>query len=225
VAGAVNDALAQVDVPKEKQAEMAAIVNDLGEHASKVREAFGDFILALADQIGGKGIDRCSLQPKIDALVTAREHAAPHLQASFSELHDALNSCQRDQFADALEAVIADREAKAQSGEWLDDLAKSLDLSSDQKDKIKSAIGELDSGVASETKEREKILDAFREDTFSPEKLTPADEVAKRAKARADRMVTLAEDLYTILTPEQRTELSDAIHEKSEKSSSSERRS
>ena len=51
------------------------------------------------------------------------------------------------------------------------------------------------------------VLDAFKKDDFSMEKILPISEVGNRTRMRAEGMVRAAKELAGILTPEQRADL------------------
>jgi hypothetical protein len=217
VARLVADALSKVTIPEDKQAEIRQVVSAMDNDLAAVSEARKALISALADQLESGSIDRCALEPKVNALIEAREHAAPAIEHEFSNLHALLDSCQRGEFADALSARLGEHAEKFKSGAWLDDLASELCLSADQRKEIEHAVKEFGSAIRSEHGEHARLIQAFRGDSFCPEKVVSPAEVDESIKAQAERVVALTEALNHVLTPEQRSKAAERMREKAQR--------
>ena len=105
-------------------------------------------------------------------------------------------------------------------------LGRELKLTDDQKDKIKDTFHEMHKQHAGDAKggpphhgmaphhEMGKVLEAFKGDKFSMDQVAPPVDVKGRAQVGSERILTMAEKIVPILTPEQRALVAKMIRDK-----------
>ena len=225
----------------------------------KVHEQAKALMLAFADQVEKGQIDRAALKPKIDATIAAFEASRPADRAALERTHAILDPSQRDKFVEALKAKMkehhghhggdhakgehakgeheakADHEGKPEHhAMWghggIFQLGRQLNLSDDQKDKIKDAFKDMHAqhkaaaGGADAPHhgppagmphhEMGKVLEAFKGDKFSMDQVAPPVDVKARAQVGSDRILGVSEKIVPILTPEQRAVVAKIIRDK-----------
>ena len=210
----VEEALSQIKLEPQQTAALQAIGSMVNKKEAAVHKAKIELIDALAGQIEKGSIDEKALAPQIEAFVEASESARPIMRAAFDELHDLLDPSQRQQFAEALDRGVNERQKAYAAGTWLDQWAKDFGLSSDQESQIRSAVEKLKPAAAARAKELDKVIDAFKGDKFSIDDVSPAADTAERATAMVKGLVGLTEAVSGVLTPEQRTQAASKIREK-----------
>lgn len=193
--------------------EQRAAAEQLGKQVSEKEKAVADarhaFRSALVDQLKSGRIDEGALKDEIDAVVKARTEASPVLRKAIEDLHGILDPGQRAALADAIEAHM--KEIGKASGAWLDAFAKDLNLSDDQKSRIRDVLAKASPELEEERAGAAAAFDAFKKDDFSIEKISPVARVSERTRARAEGMVARAKEIMAILTPDQRADLAKKI--------------
>lgn len=196
-----------------------------------------DLLLALADQVQAGAIDKAALAPKLEAAAAPWRTAHEADRAALVDLHATLTPNQRKAFAVAFHPgkMRHAEHAKGKHGDhakgqhaatlrergfghaW-----KELDLTSDQKDKLKEAMQAArgkDRGkgeaFAQRRELRRKALESFSSDTFTGEGLFHAN----RAEGRPEHLLQFVEIATPILTPEQRTKAGAMLRERAAKAS------
>lgn len=210
----IGEALSDVCLEPQQREQLANLGTQVESGLAGMEAARNGMMLALADQMEAGKIDRCALQPQIDALVSAREAASPTFRHGLGQLHQILTPEQRTEFVDALTARIKTREDMSIRGQWLDEFAKDVGLSDEQKTEIRALMEKGAPGVKADIEKGKAVLEAFRGDSFDLEKLLPSSEIPTKAAARAEKMVDMAEAIASILTPEQRRLAGAKIREK-----------
>jgi Spy/CpxP family protein refolding chaperone len=234
---AMGSAFAEVPLSPEQRTRIEALFKQTEDrHAEAWRASAAarkELLLALADQVKAGAIDRAALAPKAEAAAAPLKKAHEQDRAALVELHKALTPEQRAQFVDALQDRHSmakkafgrgdGREEHALAGkgkgkhERFGHMWKELDLSSEQKEKLKeamkSAMGERGKGkehFAQRREEMKKLMESFKSDQFTGE--LPGH--GKDGSAMVDRILKFAEVATPILTPEQRTKASEMLRER-----------
>lgn len=255
----VGQALGEVPLRPDQRAELEKLATQAEERHVKVHEQAKALMLAFADQVEKGQIDRAALKPKIDATIAAFEASRPADRAALERTHAILDPSQRDKFVEALKAKMkehhghhggdhakgehakGEHEAKAdhegkpeQHAMWghggIFQLGRQLNLSDDQKDKIKDAFKDMHAqhkaaaggadaphhGPPAGMPHREmgKVLEAFKGDKFSMDQVAPPVDVKARAQVGSDRILGVSEKIVPILTPEQRAVVAKMIRDK-----------
>ena len=208
----VGEALTKVCLSDAQRTAVDGLGKQVAITQNKVHDARRALMTALSDQFKAGKIDEAAIKDKIDALVKAKEAAAPVLYKTIDELHAILDKGQRATFSDAIQMEMKD--IRGASSKWSDSLSKDLNLESDQKSKIEEAVAKAKPALAEEHATTKAAFDAFRGDDFSMEKVAPVAQIGERARNRAKNMITLAKEIAGILTPEQRADLVKKIEAK-----------
>ncbi|MBX3230289.1 MAG: Spy/CpxP family protein refolding chaperone [Labilithrix sp.] len=233
----VGDALGEVALRPEQRAEIEKLAADAEARHQPMAEGKKELLVAFADQVESGAIDRGALQPKIDKVTSDGAKARTEDRAALVKLHDILDKQQRNDFADALE-----RQVKGKRGELhvrgggergfgpLHKLASDLNLTDEQKTKIKDALKESFKEGMKEAREhhrggprrgphgggkhgggkhgpRGNPIEAFREDKLE----LPGAPPGPPPGAFGDHMLKTAEKILPILTPEQRKLAADKL--------------
>jgi Spy/CpxP family protein refolding chaperone len=251
---AMGSAFAEVPLSAEQRVRIEGLFKQTEErHAEAWRTSAAarkELMLALADQVKAGAIDRAALAPKAEAAAAPLKKAHEQDRAALVELHKALTPEQRAQFVDAL----GDRHAMAKKAfgrgdgreehglrgegagkgkgkhERFGKLWKELDLTSEQKDKLKEAMKSSMGGqggkgrdkqdrkeqFAHRREEMKKLMDSFKTEQFTGQ-LPGHDPSGGHANAMIDRMLKFAEVATPILTPEQRVKASELLKERAAK--------
>jgi Spy/CpxP family protein refolding chaperone len=232
----VGDALGDVPLRPDQRAQIEQLATDTEARHAESLAARKDLTLAIADQVQSGHIDRAALAPKIDALAAALQKAQPSDRASVDKLHEILTPDQRVEFVDALEAHIGEHRSEAKGKHPLKQWAEDLKLSDDQKNQIRAALRSRMQGVHdgpgaqphehgehggehpwAEGRERgAKLLAAFKQDHFVLDEVAPAKDVSKRVAKMSDRILSMAETVVPLLTPEQRSIAAQKLRERAE---------
>lgn len=109
----VGEALSQVPLRPEQRTEIEKMASDAEVRHEAARKAQTELMTAVADQVQAGAIDRTTLQPKIDAMVSAVEQVRPQDRAAFQRLHDLLDGTQREAFVAAMKDKM-----HADHGKW-----------------------------------------------------------------------------------------------------------
>lgn len=235
---AVGQAFAEVPLTPEQRTRIEVLFRAAeSRHAEAWKgstNARKDLLLALADQVQAGAIDKAALAPKLEAASAPWRKAHEADRAALVDLHATLTPDQRKAFAEAFHPGKMGRgeHAKGKHGEHAATLRergfghawKELDLTSDQKDKLKEALqaarGEdgkdgKKGAFAQRREQRKKALESFTSDKFTG----AGDGVfpANKAGGRLEHMVRFAEIATPILTPEQRTKAAAVLRERAAK--------
>jgi Spy/CpxP family protein refolding chaperone len=243
---AAGQAFAEVPISAQQRARIEGLFRATeARHAGAWRDSAAarkELLGALADQVEAGAIDTAALAPKLEAAAAPWRKMREDDRAALVDLHAALSPEQRKAFVDAFRSEAmhhgfrgkgkhgdkgghADKGEHAR-GERFGHAWKALDLTSDQKDKLKEAMHAAKEGHANGSKREEfarrrdqgkKALEAFASDTFTGEGLLPAD----KADARLEKMLRFAEIATPILTPEQRTKAAAMLRERAAHASES----
>jgi Spy/CpxP family protein refolding chaperone len=166
-------------------------------------------VLAIAAQVEQGKIDRAALQPKIDAAVSAFAQSSPADHAALEQLHAILDPEQRAELVDALQARMHDHGGRR---EHMQEMARLLNLTDDQKSQIRDAFKEHFAAMrkahegSGEHAHGKQMLDAFKSDHFVVSELAPGSaDPRAHASEMGEHMLGVVETVLPILTPEQRT--------------------
>jgi Spy/CpxP family protein refolding chaperone len=211
----VGEALSDVPLTPQQRGDIAQLAAEADARHGATRAAERDLLGALAAQVQVGAIDRSALQPKIDAVVAATAQAQPADRAAIERLHSILGPDQRTAFVDALEARLAEHHGRWSGRHPMRELIKELKLSDTQLSQIKTVAkdsmrsmregkGPGTWGLGEGWHRGAKVLHAFEQDHFVLDEVAPPIDVGKRATTMTDHFVTLASQVFPILTPEQR---------------------
>ncbi|MBK6695852.1 MAG: Spy/CpxP family protein refolding chaperone [Myxococcales bacterium] len=174
-----------------------------------------DLMLSLADQVERGAIDKAALAPKVETAMNAFKKVRGEDMAALAELHKTLTPDQRKAFVDAFEPKMMHKAMeghpmKERLGKW-----RELELTSDQKDKLKEAFKAQVGGEHPMKAFREhrghakRALESFKNDTFNANEVMP-----DRTAEWLPRMLKFVETATPILTPEQRTKAAAMLRER-----------
>jgi Spy/CpxP family protein refolding chaperone len=224
-----GDALGEVALRPEQRTALEKLAVTAEARHVAMADGKKDLMLSVADQIERGSIDRAALQPKIDRIVSDLEKARPEDGADLAKVHDILDPDQRNAFVDALETKFKSQRAGKHQGEkseasehaggmgGLRQLADDLKLTDDQKSQIKDALkGAHDGHAFRQMHERmshgKEVFDSFRTEKFDVAAASPpADKVRANAAEGTSHIVSVAEKVLPILTPEQRKIAADKL--------------
>jgi len=213
----VDEALSGIDLSPQQKDELQKLGTDVNEHVSDVDKAKRDFLMDLAKEIEAGHVDETPLKADEEKVEKAAQAASPDLRAAFQKLHDLLDADQRKEFVANFRDALNKRESKLEPKAQIDELAKTLSLTDDQKQKIASIL-EDDKGANDEMHGRlDKVLDAFASDSFNIDQVEPEGSVKDRADSMMHRIAEQARKVTDVLTPEQRVAAAKAIRDRLEK--------
>lgn len=214
-------------VSSEQRAAVEKIRADLHARMEPARAAEQNLVATLADGLAAGNIDTAKVDAAV-AQVTAAATAVHDASAdALNALHGALTPPQRAALVDKVEshwavwqkANVDDAGPTHPSGGHLAILAMDLDLAPDQMVKIRAALGEAMKGVPPlDPQEIATHLrafgDAFLGETFDAKLLTTASGAnAHMVGWGAAHMARFVETVSPVLTPDQRAQLAQRIHE------------
>jgi Spy/CpxP family protein refolding chaperone len=217
-------------VPPEKHDAIEKIKAELHGKMEPSRAAEQALHVVLADGVAAGAIDQAKLDAALAQLTAAATAVHNASIEALNQLHAALSPAERAALVDKVEAhVTAWQEANAEEqkgatgrpreGGHLAKLAREIDLTQDQLDKIHASLEA--SGTRAKRVDEGEIAahvkafgDAFRGETFDAKSVTTAANAnAHLAAAGADRMVRFYTAVAPTLTAEQRTKLSAILRE------------
>lgn len=240
---AVGQAFAEVPLSSDQRTRIEALFRATeARHAEAWRasaSARKELLLLLADQVQAGAIDKAALAPKLAAATGPWQAAREQDRAALVALHGTLTPEQRSAFVEAFRPEHMHRgpgghgrdraeQAHHQKGkhQHFGKILKELDLSADQKDKLKEVMrDELGKDNKRDMKERfmqrrsegKKALEAFKTDRFTGEGVFPAAaDKPGGPEARLEKMLRIIEAATPILTPEQRTKAAAALRERAQ---------
>jgi Spy/CpxP family protein refolding chaperone len=229
----VGDALGEVALRPAQRAEIEKLAADAEARHAAGKAARADLTKAIADQVAKGAIDRAALQPKIDATM---EKTQPADRAALERLHAILDPDQRTAFVEALQKKMqqhkdakGEHHVRGDHGGSLMSIAKDLNLTSDQKDKLHSAMRDQWKEMRTHHKgggdkpqhharmNGKKVLEAFKTPDFKLDTVAPAHDIKAGATKMTERMLKMAETAIPILTPEQRNIAAQKLRERADK--------
>jgi Spy/CpxP family protein refolding chaperone len=211
----VEQALADLQLSPEQRESVDRIRGTLTQREAPVRQARGDLMSAIAQQVAAGRVDRAALEPKIDAFVKAMTTASPAMRGAIEELHAVLTPAQRSQLVDEIQRAL-DQKKQQQGGEhkaMLEKMSKDLGLTRHQKRDLASAFNKLRPSFDDARQNLDRVLDAFRADVFAIDQIIPQREVAARAVTLTQAIVDMADTATNVLTAEQRARVGDELRQ------------
>ena len=224
-----GEALGDVDLRPDQRVEIEKLAVDAEARHAQLRKDLRGVMLDIADQIEKGTVDKASLRPKIDVAMAKIDKVRPDDQLAMVKLHDVLDDAQRGQFVDAFRERGKEKMHAHHQGHPLMTLAHDLNLSSEQRDKIRDAVrdgmqearehgarGEHGRGARHNGRGQagHDMLEAFKQPTFDPKTLAPQGSLAERAKGKEEAAFEVAEKILPILSAEQRKTLADKIRQR-----------
>ncbi len=219
-----GEALGDVDLRPEQRAEIEKLAVSSEARHAQLRTDLRSVMLDIASQIEKGSLDKAAMKAKIDDAIVKIDKVRPDDQASLAKLHEILDDGQRAQFVDAFRERGKDRmeaHAHEKGGHPLMALARDLNLTAEQRDKIRDAFRD---GMREARGEGERLpwgagghgrghamLEAFKEPTFDPKTIGPQGSLAERAKGKEEAAFGVAEKILPILSAEQRKTVADKI--------------
>jgi Spy/CpxP family protein refolding chaperone len=210
----------------DQDAAIKKIDGDLHAKMQPAHDAEKNVLTVLADGVAKGKIDKAKVDAAIAQLAKAAAGVNDAIADSLNELHATLNPAERAALADKVQAqfhvwrdVNPEEEPgpKETHGGHLGMLAKQLNLTPEQSDKIKAAFK---ASASAKTKydpaEGEAHVKAFAEefvaDNFDAKQLTTGGPATVHiATWGANRMARLYEAVTPVLTADQRTKLADML--------------
>ena len=212
----VVDALSKVCLTDDQRGAIEQLGREVRPKEEAVANAHHALVTTLAEDVRSDNFDDAALKSKVDDLVKARADSSPVLRKALEDLHGILDSGQRAQFADAIDARMD--QMKSASKGWADKLSQDLALSDEQKTRIKDVLDTTKSDRESDRDRVKAVFDAFKGDQFNVDQIAPESDVETRVRARTESMVRCAREIAAVLTADQRSKLADKIESKAEKS-------
>lgn len=200
----IDEALAHANLDENQARALSQIAHSVDAKTGAVHEAKRNLMLSLAEQMESGRVDRQALEREVEALAQARESAAPAMRNALEKIHQTLNSDQRKSFADALEQSVQQRMQMAKSGHLLDQWTQELQLNDQQKQKVQSILNQLKPTMDQHEKAFNRVISAFRGQSFNIEQIVPSRDAAQEARQGAEQVVNIAEQIAQVLTPQQR---------------------
>jgi Spy/CpxP family protein refolding chaperone len=209
----VGEALNEADLKPEQREAAKKLGEQIAEKQHAVDVARTSLVLALADALESGKLEEGTLNAKAGALAEARLNESPVLRDSFQKLHAMMSPEQRTAFVEALEKRIKMAKEQMAPARIVDRWTKDLSLSDDQKGRVSAVLDKCAKAHEADRETAHKMLDAFRSETFDPEKIVPMKDVASRSKDRAMQLITATQEIGRILSPEQRAKAAVKIRE------------
>ncbi len=213
----VVDALSKVCLTDDQRGAIEQLGREVRPKEEAVANARHALLTTLAEDVRSDNFDDAALKSKVDDVVKARKESSPGLRKALEDLHGILDSNQRAQFADAIDARID--QMKSASKSWADKLSTDLALSDEQKTRVRDVLDTTKSDRESDRDRVKAVFDAFKGDQFNVDQIAPESDVEARARARTESMVRCAREIAAVLTADQRSKLADKIESKAERNS------
>ncbi len=223
-------ALEQVQLRPEQKTQVDKLMEEGRERHAAAKQAKGEFMRALADQIDSGKIDRCKLAPQTKALASAMAKTRPGDRAAMEKLHDILDSTQRGRFVEALQQEWQRAERSHSPDAIVDYLDDQLELTDDQESRLREVltglkqIREAEPGHAEKKEMWKRILEGFKGEQFDIEKIAPSDSAKdeERAMHRIEGRLWAGEAILPILDEAQRSKIANLLREKAQRHTGSE---
>lgn len=241
----VGEALGEVPLRNDQRSAIETLAADADARHVAAAKQGSEIATAFADQVEKGAIDRAALKPLFERAEAAMKDLRAKDGADLEKLHALLDADQRDAFADALEdkmhAARKDRGGAGHRGGFgkLKELADAMQLTDDQRDKIKDVMKSAHAARAGgpdgqQAEERgadhgprgwkgrrgghggpgggKHLLEAFRGPDFKAGAMTgPKDGREGAHHPRMEGMLDTAEKILPLLTPEQRKIAADKL--------------
>jgi len=240
VAMLIAMSIRDLDLTPDQKASVEKIRTDLIAKMEPARAAGKDLTGVLADGVAAGAVDRAKADAAIDKLVAAAQGIHDATADAMNQLHAALNATQRAALVAKLQEHFEkwkeangheDQDGPNRSGPLLG-LAKDLNLTQDQAQKIKASFREIiksapanpsaSSPANVQDHQHKEVADhmqafatAFKADTFDAHSLTTANAAnGHMARWAATRRARWLEAAAPVLTPDQRTKLAGQMRER-----------
>ncbi len=222
----VHMAIDTLGAPPERRPQLDKIQSDLFAAMAPAREASNAVISVLADGVAAGNIDKS----KVDAAVAKELLAAVQVHAAtldaLTALHNAILPTERAAIVEKVAANAAvwkkvnttESDASKENGGHLAVLTQALGLTSDQVDKISTALKQ-NAPSAPDSAAMDAYITTFSTtfvaDKFDAKALPSSNAVdGDIAKYGTARMVRFYEIVTPLLTPDQRAKLADRLRQR-----------
>jgi Spy/CpxP family protein refolding chaperone len=210
----VDEAMAGVHLRPEQTSAIQKMGGEADQKVAAVDQAKREFLLGLATQIEEDKVDANNLKPQISKFFEAADATSPVLRGDLEKIHGILDAEQRKEFSKGLRDALKKREGMAEPKKHLEEWAKTLKLSDDQKKQIGEILSE-EAPMNKTARDRiDTVIDAFPQDKFSIDELEPHASVKDRVRDMAEHIVAVAKKVTAVLTPEQRKEAAEHLRER-----------
>jgi Spy/CpxP family protein refolding chaperone len=229
-------AIETIGITPEQQAQVDQIKAAMKAKMQPVRDAQKGVLLALADGVAAGTIDTGKVDAAIAGVTTAAGQVNGASADELNQLHAVLKPEQRAALVDKVEAHFmvwkeSNGDEKAaekehETGGHIAHLAKELNLTPDQVEKLKASFASSLAAHAqahgkfdpAEADARMKAFGAaFAADAFDAKSLPQSGASEHMATWGVSRMARFYEALTPVLTPEQRTKVADKLREHANK--------
>jgi len=238
----IAEALGQVALRADQRAAIEQLATDYEARMAPVLKARTDLANAIADQVQAGAIDRTALQPKIDALLAAKQANQPQNRAAFEKLHDLLTSDQRAAFVAAMQNHQGHEHVRGAMRGRMQKWAADLGLTQDQQDQIHEKIrarwqahlaqtvtgtdeqktnavqdGQMMARGHAMHEQWKATLEAFKGDKFSMDQVAPVQNDKPMVDQMAGHMLGMLETALPVLTPAQRATAAQKLRDRASK--------
>jgi Spy/CpxP family protein refolding chaperone len=216
-------------VDPAKKAQLQKIQADLDGKMQPARDAEHALLGVIADGVAAGTIDTAKVDAAVAKLATASAGVHAASMDAITQLHDALSAQERLELVNKVRAHwevwqkvnTQEKSGSTEKGSHLQHLAKTLDLTPDQVDKISKALA---TDVPTTPQNDPKPVDAhvqafataFLADKFDPKALAATHTASAGHGARwgGARMAKFFEAVTPVLTADQRTKLAAHLKER-----------
>jgi Spy/CpxP family protein refolding chaperone len=217
---AVKAAVAELGLRADQKAKTDQLFGQVEAKLEPVKDARRGLARDIAAGVRAGKIDQKKTSARVGEIVAAAEAARPTVEDSLNGLHAALDPDQRGDLVAALRDGF--HEGRGARGDKLREMAEELQLSDDQKDRIKDAVKGEFMAKRAEHKERfgqmkermEAAAEAFESDRFDARALELGKNAPEMARVFSQGMVRVAELAIPVLTPVQREKLAVILERK-----------
>ena len=216
--GMLEQALSQVQLKPEQRTRIEQIKASLLPSREATKMARQGLIEALAAEVQLGTVSEASLKAKVDLVADAVANERTQERAAMEKLHTILDKTQRATLASAMEAKLAAWHPSPAPANELRRMGHELSLTQAQHQQIATILRNQAKGDTATTPRQAKaierrVLQAFKGESFSLDKVTPNDAHAK-TEARTTRLIATAEKLIPVLTAPQRAVAATKLHER-----------
>lgn len=204
-ASLIDAGLSEVTLRADQEDAVRSVRDTINALQVRVNEARNAFFLAVADQVEAGKICRDRLDAQVERVVEACGEAAPTLLQSIQTLHGILDTTQRNDLADAIESGV--HQMRPTSGTKLDKLAALLNLTQDQKARIRAAMDSFKAALEGHRAHVHRAIEALRADDFSAESVMSKCDIMTMARARLEQQINVAGVVTETLDSKQRSQL------------------
>ena len=232
IAASIKD----LNLAADQQANVEKIRSDLLAKMEPARAANKDLANLLADGVAAGTVDHTKTDAAINKLVTQVQGLHDASIAALNQLHAALNAQQRAQLVDGLQSRWEkwkeshgrdEQDDKQNHAGYLLALVREIGLTKEQAEKIKMNFRDKMKASPQEHAHKEvqdhlkAFATAFKADKFDAKSLAGAKSAnGHMARWGAVRRAKFLEAAAPVLTPEQRTKLSQIIRDRADRAES-----